>query len=113
MLVLCDIHLKKNFYVDVAFCDSEFASREVLKASIRIFPAGNDISDAIYSNYYSVAKLEKNIIDDWLFFGEQSEMTTESLQILKTTQRENNEDDFIEEFDVLLSNILNIKTSKI
>lgn len=112
MLVYCEIILNKSIFIDAAWCEAELGTRGALRSSVKVNLPNINFSN-IESSSLSAEQIEKQIIDSWEYFSEDSDATVASLQRLKTLQKESQSELFFEEFDHLLDSILSAKSGEI
>lgn len=108
-LVIVNVFLKDNGYVDVGHLEKILEDAKALKGYIELRYQQNQNTSSEEDGYYSVQEIEKNIIESWNLFGD-SENIVEYLQKFKEMQDEKDkEDDFFTLFDKMLEEEIKIE----
>lgn len=108
-LVIVNIFLKDNGYIDVGEFERIVENAKALKGYIELKYINDEKKYENENNYYSLHEVEKNIIERWKIFGD-SENISNYLQKFKEIQEEKDRgEDFFTLFDKMLEEELKIE----
>ncbi|MCX6155008.1 MAG: metallophosphoesterase [Candidatus Kapabacteria bacterium] len=102
------INNKYNFYFDIEFCQKYLESKNPLRTFIKIDTGNKEFFSDYTNTLGGTEEIENEIIKSWNnVFSQKPDLVSQSLCRLKEHQKNYNESDFIEEFDLLINNIMN------
>lgn len=105
-IIVLELILKETFYIDSNWCETLILEKGALKAAINIkYPGQKELSNEI-DETIQIEEIERDIINNWEIFSGKKEEITKFLDKLKLFQKENNQDQFIENFDSMLNMLI-------